>query len=86
MARLCIMEDIPAQICWQYLHGGFDEVTNVGIYNIVYSILPDKRIAIRMILEIAYRIGYGKSELMDDMSEVSYKKRKNSKIARKERK
>lgn len=75
MSRQRIIDDKAAQICWKYLHGEFDEKTNVAIHDIVHHYI-DNIIAITMIFEIAYSIGYAKSNLMDDMSEVTYKKKK----------
>ena len=76
MARQRLTDDIAAQTCWKYLHGGFDEKTNIQIYDIVHQVIPDKNIAIRMMFEISYHIGYAKSNLMDYMSEVTYKIKK----------
>lgn len=75
MSRQSLTDDKASQICWKYLHGGFDEKTNVAIHDIIHH-NTDKRIAITMILEIAYRIGYAKSYLTKDMSECTYKIKK----------
>lgn len=76
MARQSITNDIAAQICWRYLHGGLGEKCNKIINTIVHKVFPNKNIAIRMVLDIAYRIGYAKSELMDEMCERIYKIKK----------
>ena len=76
MARQSITNDIAAQICWQYLHGGFKAKTNEQIHRIINQSFSNKSIAIRMVLDIAYRIGYAKSELMDYMGERCYKEKK----------
>ena len=76
MSRVCMAEDVAAQICWRYFHGGFDGDTNETIYTIVHSIIPDKAQAIRMLFEIAYRIGYAKSQLQTFMGEITYKLKK----------
>jgi hypothetical protein len=76
MARQSIINDRPAHIAWEYLHGHFQQEVNETIDNIVHIAVPDKNKAIRMLLDIAYRIGYGKSELAYCMSEVTYKKKK----------
>ena len=75
MSRLRLIDDKAAQICWEYIHGEFDEETNVAIYNIAH-LNTNHIIAITMILEIAYRIGYAKSYLAPYMSEVTYKEKK----------
>ena len=77
MARQNLIDDKAAQICWRYLHGEFDEKTNASIHDIVHY-NTDKRIAITMVLEIAYRIGYAKSSLLEDMTESTYKRKKKS--------
>ena len=76
MSRQSIANDIAAQICWNYIHGGYDEETNEKIYYQIHSIIPNRDIAIRMLLEIAYRIWYANSLLADYMSEVTYKIKK----------
>lgn len=76
MSRQSMTSDIAAQICWQYLHGGFDETTNEKIYDIAYSVVKNKHLLITFVFEIAYRIGYAKSALMNEMSEVTYKLKK----------
>ena len=76
MARQSIADDIAAQTCWKYIHGGFNEENNVQIYNIIHKVFSDKYLAILMTVDIAYRIGYAKSALMNYMSEVTYKIKK----------
>lgn len=76
MARQSIVDDIAAQICCRYLHGEFSAQTNEQIHDTVRQIIPNKHTAIRMIFDIAYRIGYVKSPLQDCMSEVTYKIKK----------
>jgi hypothetical protein len=71
-----MMKDYPAQICWQYLHGGFDENINEAIYTIVHSAIPDQESALHMIYDIAYRIGHANSALCNLMSEATYKSKK----------
>lgn len=68
--------DIPAQICWRYLKGGFDGDTNETIYTIVNSVLPNPEDTLNMIYDIAYRVGYYNSILCNSMSECTYKKTK----------
>lgn len=75
MSRQCLINDKASQICWLYLHGEFDEKTNIDISDIAHKNI-DKRFAIPMVFEIAYRIGYAKSELMQYMSETTYKRKK----------
>lgn len=76
MSRQSIVDDTAAQICWLYLHGELTEQGNIKVHDISHCICHDKYIAITMILEIAYRIGYAKSGLIYYMSEVTYKKKK----------
>lgn len=76
MARQSIINDRAAHICWLYLHGGLTEQANITVHDIAHFVCPEKYTAITMILEIAYREGYAKSALMNDMSEVTYKKKK----------
>lgn len=71
-----MMEDYPAQICWQYLYGGFDENINEAIYTIVHLAIPDQESVLHMIYDIAYRIGYVNSALCNLMSEATYKRKK----------
>lgn len=75
MARQNLIDDKAAQICWKYLHGEFDEKINATIHDIAHY-NTDKEIAITMIFDIAYRIGYAKSDLMLYMSETTYKIKK----------
>lgn len=76
MSRLGFMQDRPAHIVREYLHRGFPQKVNEKIYSIVHIAVRDKSKAIRMLHDIAYRIGYGKSELAGCMSEVTYKIKK----------
>lgn len=76
MSRSSIMQDIPAQICWEYLHGGCDKYIVEDIRSIISIALPNVSLAPIMIYEIAYRIGYVKSKLASYMSETTYKKKK----------
>lgn len=75
MSRQRLIDDKASQICWKYLHGEYDGKTNAMIHGIAHK-NADNMIAITMIFEIAYRIGYAKSYLMQYMSEVTYKKKK----------
>lgn len=76
MARQSIINDRAAHICWLYLHGGLTEQANITVHDIAHFVCPEKYTAITMILEIAYRCGYAKSDLTEQMSEVTYKKKK----------
>lgn len=75
MSKQSLINDKASHICWKYLHGEFDEETNIAIHNVAHY-KTDKTIAITMILDIAYRIGYAKSDLMQYMGENTYKKKK----------
>lgn len=75
MSRQRLIDDKGSQICWKYLHGDFDEKTNVAIHYIAHR-NTDKIIAITMLFEIAYRIGYAHSNLAQCMSETTYKIKK----------
>lgn len=77
MARLSLFNDTVAHLCCEYLHGTLDATINEKIYNAVHEV-ADQRMASVYVFEIAYRIGYVKSQLADIMSEVTYKKRKKS--------
>lgn len=76
MARQSLANDVAAQICWKYLHGGFNEAVNERIYYIVYSVVGRKKLIPQFVFEIAYRVGYAKSALADELSEVTYKIKK----------
>ena len=70
------MQDIPAQICWEYLHGNLSRVCKREVRNIVIIAIPNRLQVKPMIREIAYRVGYANSWFADKMSEVTYKKKK----------
>lgn len=76
MSRVGIMQDIPAHICWEYCHGILSKDKKQEIYDIVFIAIPNRRKVKQFIREIAYRIGYAKSEFAQYMSEVTYKKKK----------
>lgn len=77
MARLSIMNDSVAHLCWRYVNKECD--VNLAI-EICTTTLPitnyDVRTAYLFIYEMAYRIGYAKSNLSDCMSETTYKIKK----------
>jgi hypothetical protein len=75
MARQRLIDDKASQICWKYLHGEYDEKTNVAIHNIAHH-NTEKIIAITMIFDIAHRIGYAHSDLAQCMGETTYKIKK----------
>ena len=77
MGRLRIFDDTIAHICWDYLHGTLDEVTNEKIYDAVHQAVGQTD-AIIYVFEIAYHIGYAKSLLIDVISETTYKKKKKT--------
>lgn len=77
MARQRLIDDTASQVCWKYLHGEYDGKTNVTIYGIAHKHI-DHLLAVTMIYEIAYRIGYARSHLADVMSETTYKKKKKA--------
>lgn len=76
MSRQSIINDRAAQIAWKYFHGELSQASNEAVYNIAHDVFHDRKIEITMLLEIAYREGYAKSDLADDMSEVTYKRKK----------
>lgn len=75
MSRLSLFNDTVAHLCFEYLHGTLDEATNAKIYDAVHEVV-DQRDASVYVFEIAYRIGYAKSQLANSISEVTYKNRK----------
>ena len=76
MSRVNIMQDIPAQICWEYINGNMRKEDKREIRDMVLIAVPNKRLANQMIYEIAYRVGFAKSNLSKYMSEVTYKQKK----------
>lgn len=76
MSRVGIMKDIPAHICWQYIHGGLRKAEKEKVRSIVFIAIPNRRQAKDFIREIAYRIGFAKSKFAKNMSEVTYKQKK----------
>jgi hypothetical protein len=76
MSRDSIMQDIPAQMCWEYLNGGLRRSTKQEIRDIVIIAIPNKRLVTQMIKDIAYRVGYAKSAFASRMSEKTYKIKK----------
>lgn len=76
MSRVGIIQDIPAQICWEYCHGGLSKSDKTIVRSIVFIAIPNRRKVKQFIREIAYRIGYAKSNFSNLMSEVTYKKKK----------
>lgn len=77
MPRLSLFNDTVAHLCFEYLQGTLDATTNEKIYNAVHEVV-DQRVASMYVFEIAYRIGYAKSQLADYISEVTYKNRKKA--------
>ena len=77
MPRLSLFNDTAAHLCYEYLHGTLDETTNEKIYDIVHEAV-DQSVAGAYVFEIAYRIGFAKSQLADVISEVTYKKKKKA--------
>ena len=77
MSRQSIIDDKAAQIAWQYLHGELSKKDKSTVHEIAYYICDKRRTAKTMLFEIAYRIGYAKSDLRDVMSETTYKKKKH---------
>ena len=76
MSRVGIMQDVPAQICWEYCNGNLSRAKKQQVYGIVFIAIPNRRKVKQFIREIAYRIGYAKSDFANIMSEVTYKKKK----------
>jgi len=70
------MQDIAAQICWEYCHGNLNRADKQQVYDIVIIAIPNRNQVNKFIREIAYRIGFAKSEFTEYMSEVTYKKKK----------
>lgn len=76
MSRVGIMQDTAAHICWEYLHNSLSRDRKQQVLSIVIIAIPNRRKAKIFIWEIAYRIGYAKSQFSKYMSEVTYKKKK----------
>lgn len=76
MSRVSIMQDIPAQLCWEYLHGNMSRASKREIRNIIIIAIPNRLQVKYMVREIAYRTGYANSWFVTKMSEVTYKKKK----------
>ena len=76
MGRVDIIQDIPAHICWQYIHGGLRKAEKEKVRSIVFIAITNRRKVNQFIREIAYRVGFAKSTFANNMSEVTYKKKK----------
>lgn len=76
MSRVNITQDIPAQVCWEYLHDNLSRARKREVRNIVIIAIPNRLQVKPMIREIAYRTGYANSWFATKMSEVTYKKKK----------
>lgn len=76
MSRVNIIQDIPAQICWKYIHGDLSKADKEKVRSIISIAIPNRLRVNKMIWEIAYRIGFVKSEFAQYMSETTYKKKK----------
>ena len=75
MSKLSIFKDVPARICWKYLHNGLSPEENERMWICFHNIVPHSQF-IHFAYEIAYHKGYAKSFLFDEMSETTYKKKK----------
>jgi hypothetical protein len=76
MSRIGIMQDIPAHICWRYIHGELNSRQKQEVLDIIIIAIPDEWLAIQMIREIAYRVGFANSVFPKVMSEITYKLKK----------
>ena len=75
MSRISLVQDIPAQTCWEYLHGNLSKAKEQKVYDIVSIVISNEKVK-QFIREIAYRIGYTNSEFANSMSETTYKVKK----------
>ena len=69
-------QDIPAQLCLEYLHGNMSRARKREIRNIIIIAIPNRLQVKYMVREIAYRTGYANSWFATKMSEITYKKKK----------